>query len=114
MPWPSNYTMMQDIDKLPYRSKLSPHLYKISGSKGEQIEESWSRNGVDALWEVLGIIPLRNEYHFRPEKCYTSSAKENRRYSESWRSQAMWDIQVCYNSVDFSTHSVPILTHIRN
>ncbi|KEP48229.1 hypothetical protein V565_130300 [Rhizoctonia solani 123E] len=94
MPWASDHMMMQDIKKLPHRSKCKPYYYTFEGTKGERTEEAWYRNGLDALREVLSILPLRDDYHFRPEKCYTTPTKENRQYSEAWRAQAMWNTQV--------------------
>ncbi|KAG8760893.1 hypothetical protein FRC11_014741 [Ceratobasidium sp. 423] len=93
MPWSSNYKMMQDIDKLPHPPKCEPHYYKMARNKGEQTEEFRYRNAVEVLQELLGVVSLRDEYHFQPEKVYTSQDKNNRQFSEAWWSKAMWDIQ---------------------
>ncbi|KAG8732289.1 hypothetical protein FRC11_014643 [Ceratobasidium sp. 423] len=92
-PWPSNYMMMKDVDSLPRRTKWEPKYYEIKGPNGVEKVIFWHRNTADVFRELFGILALKNEYHFQPERLYTKQDKGNRMYGDAWTAEAWWQIQ---------------------
>ncbi|EUC66200.1 hypothetical protein RSOL_472470 [Rhizoctonia solani AG-3 Rhs1AP] len=92
-PWSSNHTMMKDVNKLPRRTPWEPKYYELKGPKGVEKVVFWCRNTADVLRELFGILALKDEYHFWPERHYTESNKANQQYGEAWSAEEWWRIQ---------------------
>ncbi|EUC56287.1 Zn-finger protein, putative [Rhizoctonia solani AG-3 Rhs1AP] len=95
MPWPSNYKMMLDVDKLPRRARWNYKLYKLEGSLGIENLIFWCRDTAEVFRELFAIFGLKDKYRFRPERHYVRQGKRkgDRRYGEAWAANSWWDIQ---------------------
>lgn len=94
MPWKNNRALLKDVDKLPHGPNWKVQTIRIAGSAGVEDVESWGRNPVEALKQMVNNRQLGPQMNFKPIKKYTSPNRSVRIRDEGWTADRMWELQV--------------------
>lgn len=102
---------MKSIDQLPTGPEWQCELVCVHGDgqrigdsdaeenedqetgAGEEVE-LWLRDPVACVRELIGNPAFKNEMAYAPERVYTDSRGETRRYDETWTGDWWWQTQV--------------------
>lgn len=94
---------MKLIDRLPTGPEWQCELVRVHGDmerirdaeeKEDEELELWLRDPVACVGELIGNPAFKNEMAYAPEKVYTDSQAETRRYDETWTGDWWWQTQV--------------------
>jgi hypothetical protein len=67
---------------------------ELEGEGASEELELWMRNPVACVQELIGNAAFKNEMAYTPEKVYTNSGGQARRYDEMWTGDWWWETQV--------------------
>ncbi|QRV77014.1 plasma membrane ATPase 4 [Ceratobasidium sp. AG-Ba] len=93
MPWKNNRDMLRDVDKLPHGPNWRVHNMRVRGPGGVEDTESWGRDPVEVLKQMVKSKQLGPQLQFKPIRKYTTSTREERIRDEGWTADRMWELQ---------------------
>ncbi|QRV96897.1 hypothetical protein RhiJN_24915 [Ceratobasidium sp. AG-Ba] len=93
MPWKNNCDMLRDVDKLPHGPNWRVHNMCVRGPGGVEDTNSWGRDPVEVLKQMVKSKQIGPHLQFKPIRKYTTSTKEERIRDEGWTADWMWELQ---------------------
>jgi hypothetical protein len=94
MPWKNNRELTKDVDKLPHGADWSVQAMEVSGDKGVEVVEFWSRNSLQVVKDLIGNKQLGPHMQYKAVRKYTTRTREVRLRDEMNSANFMWDTQV--------------------
>ncbi|QRW11753.1 C2H2 zinc finger [Ceratobasidium sp. AG-Ba] len=93
MPWKNNRALIKDVDKLPHGPDWAVSALRINGATGAEVVESWSRNPLDVLKQMVKSRQIGPKIQTKPVKKYASRDQTERIRDEGWTADRMWNLQ---------------------
>ena len=67
----------------------------IDGELKTEDVELWHRNTVECIEELMGNPAFKGKQFYAPKRVYRNENGTNREYSEMWKGDWWWSMQVC-------------------
>jgi hypothetical protein len=94
VPWVNDRSLLIDIDKLPHGPSWSTEELLIGEGTEERVHILYKRSVIDLIRDLISEPSFKDCMRYALQRHWTSRARRERVYSETWTGNWWWRRQV--------------------